>query len=331
VPAKQSIVRSQTLSLVERVGEELRQTLAVRERGLVEQLFELRALQGKNQGSIERMLQRARAESADFEQVARKVVATRFVLNRIATQALGVLKREHLRQLAADTKESMRKAWRPSVFGTIIGEYFDSLRGRVRQAHERVVEMEKMIVGVQTSFAQELGWSLAVPMSFSIDAYLAELDRMQTLARSQFGTFVVLTHGKWGLIERFLELVVSRSRDLLLNVERDVEAWAGSLLPPIEAQVREQRGQLVRRAEAVQKIRDAQDSLDGRIGELEAGLAEALDKIGALKQRVASVGALARGEQTEPVPPVRAPMPPADELDFLDDDEFEPTGQRVSA
>jgi len=297
VPAKQKIVRSQTLSLIERVGEEVRQTLAVRERGLIEQTFEMRALQGKNQGSIERMLLRAQAESAEFEKVARKVVATRFVLNKTAAQALSHLKRDNLRELATTTRERMRKSWLPTGFAAMIGEYFDALRGSLRRANQGIAEMEKMIVGVQSHFAQELGWSLAAPMPFSIDSYLAELDRMQEVAKGQFGAFLVLTRGKWGLIERFLDTVVTRSRDLLAAAERDVEAWVGSLLPPMEAQVREQRAQLVRRAESVQKIRDAQQSLDGRIGELDAALALAQGKIEALGHRLGRARALAGGAE----------------------------------
>ena len=313
VPAKQKIVRSQTVSLIERIGEEVRQTLGVRERGLVEQLYEMRALQGKNQGSVDRMLQRAQAEAAEFEKVARKVVATRFVLNKIAAQALSHLKRDGLRDLAMQTRERMRKSWLSTGFAAMIGEYFDALRGCLRQANERIAEMEKMIAGVQNNFAQELGWSLAPPMTFSIDSYLTELDRMQEVAKGQFGAFVVLTRGKWGLIERFLDTVVARSRDLLVAAERDVEAWAGSLLPPIEAQVREQRAQLVRRAESVQKIRDAQGTLDGRIGELDAALALVQGKAEELRHQLGSARELASGVRPPRENPDRPAMPADDE------------------
>jgi hypothetical protein len=184
--------------------------------------------------------------------------------------------------------------------------------------------MEKMIAGVQGSFGQELGWSLAPPMPFSLDSYVVELDRLQQLSNGQFGSLIVLTRGRWALIERFLETVVARSRDLLVAAERDVEAWVGSLLPPIEAQVREQRAQLVRRADSAQKIRDAQESLDARIGELDEALASARQTIEALKQaldrvRTASLGAgvqLAR-DLGEGMGADDVPMISAEELGLL--------------
>jgi len=328
VPAKRNIVRSQSLSMIERVGEEVRQTLAVRERGLVEQLYEMRSLQGKNQGSIERMLQRAQREAADFEKVARKVVATRFVLNKIAAQALEPLKRDALREAAGAARERMHKAWLPTAFAPIVGEYFDGLRAAVRRTNARIAEMEKMMVGVQGSFAQELGWSLAAPMTFSIDSYLAEIDRLQEAAKQQFGTFDVLTRGKWGLIERFLESVVAKSRDIFVAAERDVEAWIGSLLPPLEAQVREQRAALIRRAESVQKIRDAQESLDGRIGELGDALRTVQEKIEALRLQLERARATARGVEPRPA---GAGAGSAGEPVLISTEELGLARQRVSA
>ncbi len=309
VPAKQRIVRGQALALMDRVGEEVRQTLNTRERGMIEQLFEMRSLQGKNQSSVERMLLRAQAEARDFETVARKVVATRFVLNKIADQALLHLKRDALRAQAIDTRDRMRKVWLPTKFPAIVAEYFEGLRVHIRQVDERIAEMEKMVIGVQQTFAQELGWSLPAPMSFSINSYIGELNRMEEASKVQFSAFVVLTRGKWGLIERFLETVVSKSRDLFVAAERDVEAWVGSLLPPLESQVREQRAQLIKRAESVQKIRDAQGSLDGRISELEGALEDVHSKVDSLKSLLVRTHQLAHARS-----PVRG-LGPADDSD----------------
>jgi hypothetical protein len=289
----------------------------------------MRALQGKNQSSVERMLLRAQVESADFEKVARKVVATRFVLNKIAEQALATLKRDALRTQAVATRERMHKTWMPNKFPAIIGEYFDVLREQLMRANDRVAEMERMVVGVQNNFAQELGWSLAPPMTFTMDSYLNELDRMQEVSKVQFGTFVVLTSGKWGLIERFLETVVAKSRDLFVAAERDVEAWVGSLLPAMEAQVRESRLQLVKRAESVQKIRDAQESLDTRIGELEATVEEVHGRVEALKAQLGYARAAARGAAAKAWP--SAPGSVGDEMPLLTAEELGLTRQRVSA
>ncbi len=284
VPAKQRIVRDQAIAVVERVSAEVRQALAARERNLIEQLYELRALQGKNQSSIERMLIRAQSEQREFEDNVRKIVAARVVLSRLADQAYEPLRLESLRKRVLEARERMRKSRLTPQFLAAVKDYFAQLRELLRASSAKLLEIEQMVLGVQRRFAEDLGWSTPPPMPFSLDTYMAELERAEAAYRNHFGALAVLTRDKWALIERFFDTVVSKSREVFAAAERDTEAWVRSLLPPLELQVREQRAQLKKRAESVARIRDAQESLDERIGQLEEALEDVQAKIEQLKQ-----------------------------------------------
>ena len=279
VPTKQQIVRDQTVAQVERVASEARLTLSARERGVIEQLFELRGLQGKNQSSIERMTRRALAEQREFEEVVRKIVAARAVLQKLSDPLVLNLRVSTLRAQVIATRNKMRKSQLSPTISSAVREYFANLRELLRGANAKALEVEQMVLGVQRRFAEELGWSLSPPMTFSLDTYIAELERAEQAYKSQFGAFAVLTRDRWTLMERFFETVVSKSREIFSAAERDTEAWVKSLLPPIELQVREQRAQLRKRAESISKIRDAQGSLDERIAELEEALEEAQSRL----------------------------------------------------
>ncbi len=299
VPAKQKIVRDQTVAGVERVASETRQALTARERNVVEQLFELRSLQGKNQSSIERMTKRAYAEQREFEEVVRKIVAARLVLSRLSDQLFKDLRVAALREQVIVTRNRMKKSKISPQLSIAVKDYFAALRAMLRSANAKILEVEQMVLGVQRRFAEELGWSLSPPMSFSLDTYLAEVERAEQAYKAQFGTLAVLTTEKWRLMERFFDTVVSKSREIFAAAERDTEAWVKSLLPPIELQVREQRSQLRKRAESVSKIRDAQGSLDERIAELEEALEDVQGKLAALKQlsdRIHEIGKSAEVE-----------------------------------
>jgi predicted GTPase len=296
VPAKSRIVREQTMAAVDRVGLEVRAALSARERGLIEQLYELRSLQGKNQSSIERMLLRAQSESREFEDNVRKIVAARVVLAKLSEQVYEHLRIDALRKQVLDARERMRKVRLSPQFNSVVKDYFAGLRELLRGANSKLLEVEKMVVGVQRRFAEDLGWSLQPPMAFSLDTYLADLERAEAAYRGHFGTLAVLTRDKWSLIERFFDTVVSKSREVFAAAERDTEAWIRSLLPPIEVQVREQRAQLKKRAESVQRIRDAQESLDDRIGVLEDALEDAQARLAELKHHSTRVQQLAARE-----------------------------------
>ena len=294
VPAKQQIVRDQTVAQVERVASEARQMMGARERGVMEQLYELRGLQGKNQSSVERMTRRALAEQSEFEEVVRKIVAARVVLHRLSEKLFAPLRVTALRAQVLATRDRMKKTQLSPTITAAVREYFSNVRELLREANALALEVEQMVLGVQRRFAEELGWSLSPPMPFSLDTYIAELERAENAYRSQFGALAVLTRDRWTLMERFFETVVAKSREIFSAAERDTEAWVKSLLPPIELQVREQRAQLRKRAESISKIRDAQGSLDERITELEQALEDTQARLAALKRltdRVNEIGA----------------------------------------
>ncbi len=298
VPAKQDIVGRQTLAGADRVVNEVRQSLVGRERSLVEQLYELRALQGKNLGSIERMLARAQGEQEEFEHNVRRLVAARSVLLRLAEPAYSPLRLEALRECVLATRERLRKVRLTPQFVGVVRDYFARLRELLRRSNLALAEIERMVIGVQRVFAEEGGWTVPPPMSFSLDTYLAELERTELAYRTHFSALELVTRNKWSLIERFFDTVVSRSRTTFAAAERDTEAWIRALLPPLESQVREQRQQLRRRAESVARIRDAQETLEDRISQLELALQDVQSKLEEL-QRLA--GRL-RGERLAAAP-----------------------------
>ncbi len=133
VPQRQQIIREQTLAVSSRVVNEVRQALGARERNLVEQLYELRALQGKNQSAVERILLRAQSEQHEFEDNVRKVVATRSVLARLAEQVYSNLRMQALRAVVLATRDRMRKVRLTPQFMSVVREYFAGLAAPTRR------------------------------------------------------------------------------------------------------------------------------------------------------------------------------------------------------
>ena len=136
--------------------------------------------------------------------------------------------------------------------------------------------------------------------SCSLDNYLAELERVEAVYRNHFGALTLLTRDKWGLIERFFDTVVGKTREVFSAAERDAEAWVRSLLPPIELQVRDQRMQLRRRTESVMRVRDAQASLGDQIAQLEGTLGDLQGKLDELKRHTARIHEASTFVEPEP-------------------------------
>ncbi|MER8125003.1 hypothetical protein ABS198_22220, partial [Acinetobacter baumannii] len=63
-------------------------------------------------------------------------------------------------------------------------------------------------------------------------------------------------------------------QEVFNSLNRDLDVWFKSVMTPLEAQVREHQKQLRRRVDSIERVHEATDTLEGRIGELEAALAE---------------------------------------------------------
>jgi hypothetical protein len=119
------------------------------------------------------------------------------------------------------------------------------------------------------TFNAEHGLNLGSPMMFSMRRYFDELDRIEALHRRQFGALTLVTTEKWALMRRFFESVAARIKEVYDVANREIEAWLRAVIAPIEGQVREHQVQLRRRIDSVNRVRDASDSLDERIAELD--------------------------------------------------------------
>src|SRR4030095_2621307 len=119
-----------------------------------------------------------------------------------------------LRAQVIETRNKMRKTHLSPTIAGSVREFFANLRELLRTANAKALEVEEMVLGVQRKFAEEMGWSLSPPMTFSLDTYLARIARAEQGYRSQFGAVGVLTKDRWRLMESFFEPVVSKSREI---------------------------------------------------------------------------------------------------------------------
>jgi DNA repair exonuclease SbcCD ATPase subunit len=93
-----------------------------------------------------------------------------------------------------------------------------------------------------------------------------------------------MTTEKWALTRRFFESVAARMKAVYDQANRELETWLRAVISPIESQVREHQQQLRRRLDSVQRIVDASDTLEARIGELEEGKAQVEQQLAILQE-----------------------------------------------
>jgi hypothetical protein len=269
VPQRQALVRERVGRDFDELSSVVGSVLAARRRSFVEQLFELNGLRGKNLGVIEHMAARIQGERADFEKSLRHLQALRTVFARHSRSIYDSIAVEALRRHVRGARELMRA----SNFSVGLREGMTSLTSAVRGDFDAVSalvdEITTLMHAMYRTFNAEHGLNLGSPMMFSMRRYFEELDRIEALHRRQFGALTLVTTEKWALMRRFFESVAARIKEVYDVANREIEAWLRAVIAPIEGQVREHQIQLRRRIDSVNRVRDASDSLDERIAELD--------------------------------------------------------------
>ncbi|WP_306395308.1 dynamin family protein [Telluria beijingensis] len=287
IPARREINARQLRADLELLAAGQQVLVAARLRELVEQLQELRSLRGKNQGMIAHMVRRVEAEKKEFDAGLFKLQGTRAVFTRLSTELYTLIGMDGLQ----DRTETVRAAMAASRFATgmraPVRNYFANVRGALDEACAKVDEIKAMMDAMQRKFAAEHGLSMAPPQSLSLARHVAEIDAIEELFVRQFGTATLLMTSRATLLERFFDSIASRVRRVYRAANADTEAWLKVANAPLEALIRQHRDNLRQRQATVQRIHDASDSLEQRIGAFEHGQAE----LDATRIRLAAIAA----------------------------------------
>ncbi|TAK91523.1 MAG: GTPase [Burkholderiaceae bacterium] len=269
IPAKQRIISEQIESELEGVMASIRNLLQARQRNIVEQLFELRSLRGKNRGVMTHMVARVKQEKEEFDQSLMRLQAVRAVYTKLNTEIFTALGMEALKSEIGNTREAMLSSRLTIGMRSSMDEFFKHLRARLETVSKLTAEITEMMQAMYRKFSEEHGLTLRKPMQFSVLKFSKEIDRIERIYQRQFSFAKTLRTEQLALTQRFFESIAGRTRETFEIANRDVEAWLKAVMAPMEAQVREHQIQLRRRLESIKRIHEATGTLEQRIAELE--------------------------------------------------------------
>ena len=269
VPQQQALMTEHVHREFSQVRSVVEAQLAERRRQVIEQLFELGSLRGKNTTVVDMMSNRVNTERQDFDKSVRQLQALRAVFTRETTVIHNTASTEALKRHVRDAREVMKS----SRLSTGLKEGMNQLLGDVQKDFaviaKSVQDISTLMDAMYKSFNSQHGLTLGQPMIFSAHRFIQEVERIDAMQRQQFGAISMVTTERWALMRRFFETVASRLKDVYDRARRDLDVWLRAVMAPIEGQVREHQAQLKRRVESLQRIREAEDTLEVKIIELE--------------------------------------------------------------
>jgi hypothetical protein len=276
------------------------QTLQARARELTEQLQELQGLRGKNAAVIEHMRRRIEHEQREFEGEGGRIQAIRSVHMKLMRELFNVLGPARFRQEVAKLTDRLREPGLKLGVRKTYEQTFATLTELLKRAHTLAEEISSMLSTAFVQLNTEYGLSLHLPPLPDLQRYLRELGDIEQSHLRYVGVGQALRLAQPGFSERLGRALASRLRVVYESAANDLEMWNKTAASQLDNQLRERRRSYAKRVEAVKRIQEAADGLDGRIAELEAQLNELAQQSDALQRMTRDMLAVRHEGVVEP-------------------------------
>jgi Dynamin family len=269
LPRQQQLLAAAARETLEGLRQGANRRIADRRRHNAEEMLELRGLKGKSTAKIRVMLERVRAESAEFEHCLSRLQALRAVHGKLQKKASEPLASDLLRAEVA----AMQGPRGTRILHLGAARSFATLMGRVRGSLAQAAETaQEMWEAVHASFEQlnaEYGFAFVLAPLPDLQRFAADLDRIE----ARYGQHLGLTQA-WrlsapGAMDHFCRMLLSRLRVAFESASAELEMWSKTAESQVEVQLRERRRMYRQRGETLQRIQSASSELESRITELD--------------------------------------------------------------
>ncbi len=274
IPARREIVRDLLTHDVGLLTVSRQALIDARLRNVVEQLFELKSLRGKNQKIVEHMMNRIDVEKKEFDASLFKLQATRAVFTRLSTEVFTSLGMNILKRDIRTARDAMDSSFFSAGLRQAVRQFFEQIQANLILSGQRTDEIGEMMTVMYRKFSTEHGLAVSTPMPFSLDKYRKEVMLIEAIYQKQFGATTLMTMPQVALMQKFFDSIASRVKQTVLQANRDVVTWLKVVMAPLEAQIQEHKQQLRRRKQSVERIHLATDSLEEKVEALEIMQAE---------------------------------------------------------
>jgi GTPase SAR1 family protein len=270
IPAKQALVRQK---IVHDIGSIIKSTAAMVETRLgvtKAELKELRGVSGKNQSVIENMMTKKSKDQADYDKKLQGLENTKQVLGEQVRLLLDYLSMETLDTLIAKTRQDMKGSWTTHGMKGGMKTFFQGTMSTMDKVHKHTERMKGLVEAIYKQFQVGHGLAKIKLESFALDPYYKQLKRLNKEAEVfRNSTSMVMTEQHF-VVKRFFITLVSRTRQLFDECNRDAAAWSKAVMSPVFAQIREHKAMMDQRMENLKKISRSMKHLNERIAQLEA-------------------------------------------------------------
>lgn len=269
LPAKQNLVRENIVSRIGSLVETTRGVLTERHEAVYQQLEELRSLSGKSADVLMETMQKLRTEQGIYQKDVENFQTSRHVLKRQLVSLIEALGLDSLDAMIAKTRTDMVDSWTTHGLRKGMKNFFENSRDNMTQVNYQVEKSNGIVQSIYDRFRDEHGFTDLNPTLFTTARYSRELDQLYKKAGEFRESSVTAMTEQSFVVKKFIVSMVSHARNIFFRANQDAEDWAGSVMRPLAARIKERKVQLEKRLANLQKIKNSREKLSDNIAGLE--------------------------------------------------------------
>lgn len=275
LPAKQHLVRENIVSRIGSMVETTQGVLTERVDAVQQQLDELRSLSGKSADVLMETMQKLRTEQGIYQKDVENFQTSRHVLKRQLVSFIEALGLDSLDHLISKTRTDMVESWTTHGLKQGMKDFFDNARDSMTQVNYQTEKSNAIVQSIYDRFRDEHGFTDLNPTLFTTARYSRELDQLYKKADEFRNSSMTTMTEQSFVVKKFIVSMVSHARNIFFRANQDAEDWAGSVMRPLAARIKERKLQLEKRLANLQKIKNSREKLSDNI----AGLEKQLDEL----------------------------------------------------
>ncbi len=303
LPAKQQLVGNHITSRIGVMIKDTQGVLTQRLDDLQTQMDELRSLSGKSADVLMETMQKLRMEQNIYQKDVENFQTSRHVLKRQLIALVESLGLDSLDHLIAKTRAGMVDSWTTVGMKSGMKTFFNGARDTMTHVNHQTEKSNAIVQSIYDRFRDEHGFFDLNPSLFVTASYTRELDQLYKKAEEFRNSSVTTMTEQSFVVKKFFVSMVSHARNIFFRANQDAEDWAGSVMRPLAARIKERKQQLEKRLANLQKIKNSREKLAENIALLEAQSEDLMQQLGTINSILKAINT--------PLPTAHDPQQPA--------------------
>jgi hypothetical protein len=277
LPRRQEVLGRTVIAGVHSLMEHANRRLRDQRRQNAEQMLELRGLRGKSAARVAHMIDRAQADSDEFERCGSRLSALRAVHARLLKQSLEALSADRIRICVKELQKSMGAGWFNLRARAAFSKLCADLQAQIDASTALCNEAAQMLLALFNQLNAEFGFSLGLPPPLNLAVFKQDLAAIERSYSQYFSVTRSLRLNSEAYSEQFQRMLVAKLRVVFETASGEVESWNQAASGQIDSQFRERRRSFKRRRESLERIQGATGELEIRLQEVETQDARLLE------------------------------------------------------